>query len=193
MKRGEFVVSEKARAALARRLPIEALRHPDVPFIYVARTWVRPERGADWAEGWKVGRTTHLPQRIRSIVGPAGWLTLCAVGLGDYAEEREIHQLLVGSRGTLATSRFFETREWYRDTEEFRAWFATFDAKWRGSVRCEAIYDREARSAGSPWFLPVQQIVLDIVNAERRPKAAALMPRSRKEVASVETQGWLFR
>lgn len=92
------------------------------------------------SSGWKVGFTTNIRTRAISLVGECGSLEFVALVTCSRPAETNAHARLsaMGAallpEGPRGRHQYGCSREWYRDSLEFRAWLDTMDASWRGSV-----------------------------------------------------------
>mgnify|MGYP001256329725 CR=1 FL=1 len=93
------------------------------------------------SDGWKVGFTTNLPQRIVDLAGNVvGGVEVVALRSGPRAYETDAHRSLrdagavIAPEGPRGHHSYGCAREWYRDSAEFRAWLNRYDASWRGSI-----------------------------------------------------------
>lgn len=172
------------------RLPDSATRHPDVPLVYVIRTWVTPIDGYGTNElelGWKIGRTTNLPLRIGTHVSTRGHAELVALGHGDYSEETAIHRELADFRHGSSYGV-----EWYLDCQGFRMWLPTFAAVWRGSIVCNGSGKYPGIGRRGPWRGRVERLTASLVNAERVRGALPLMTSARRYWSASGDQMPLF-
>ena len=108
------------------------------------------------APGWKVGFTTNLPLRMVSLSGCCGDVEIVALLAGPRSCEADAHRslrecgALLAPQGPRGYHSYGCVREWYRDSQEFRAWLDGLAASWRGSIvyrpnRGESV-PRDARS-----------------------------------------------
>jgi hypothetical protein len=121
------------------------------------------------SDGWKVGFTTNLRLRIVSLTGKSrGPVDVVALKVGPRACEVETHRSLracgamLAPQGPSGFNAYGCSREWYRDSPEFRAWLDRFDASWRGSIAYQAYSGRpvpyeaaetEARLTATTWVM----------------------------------------
>lgn len=123
--------------------------------------------------GWKVGRTTNLPQRVTDLLGSCRDMTFVAVSPGSSDDEFAIHRTL---RGQVIPSGYGglgeDAREWYRDTSEFRAWLSGFDAVWRGSIRCAT----QDRGGARSEYMPRVRGLWAALNGPRTSNAMVQLP-----------------
>ena len=108
--------------------------------------------------GWKVGRTTNLPQRAIDLVGSCRDLTFVAIAPGTHKDEVAIHREGIGERayGGACGRGWGCSREWYLDTAQFRAWLNAFPAVWRGEIHCavtarDGVRPRYSREVAALW------------------------------------------
>lgn len=97
------------------------------------------------SDGWKVGFTTNLRLRMVALAADSGGpVDVVALKVGPRSIEAEEHQYLraVGAvnapQGPRGAHQYGCSREWYRDSSEFRSWLDELNASWRGSITYEA-------------------------------------------------------
>lgn len=97
------------------------------------------------SDGWKVGFTTNLRLRMIALAADSGGpVDVVALKVGPRSIEAEEHQYLrsLGAvnapQGPCGFHQYGCSREWYRDSPEFRAWLDALDASWRGSIAYQA-------------------------------------------------------
>lgn len=106
-------------------------------FIYVARVALRGDAASDgWPLGWKIGYTENLTARVAAITWQCGWAALVALMPGTRDDEQAIHKSLARLRTPGPHPFNRESREWYANSAELRAWERSFPAVWRGWVTC---------------------------------------------------------
>ncbi len=127
--------------------------------IYVARVPIRNDL-APLSWGWKIGHTSGLGARMVGLTSECGVALLVAVGYGSRPDEIATHRRLRHlrvPRGPHGGHVVGCSREWYRDSDEFRAWLAAFPAAWRGEIAVASLANRSphdpgpARMVGRLW------------------------------------------